>query len=182
MNKGYAIRLTLIVLAAMQSWNSVVECSSRSDNEDHFLNWLRTHSNNENALLDYTSHSLPSSSSSNIIHKPFAERKSTEILPELLRNLEQYTRYLILESNADNSNNGGHRNNINSYLSNSHQHSMINNNNDKRAYSKRNFWQPMGGPLPVSTRLVAFGSRLGPGEEGANGGSNNKAMRYGKRR
>lgn len=48
--------------------------------------------------------------------------------------------------------------------------------------SKRNsFWQPMGGPVPVETRFVSFGSRLEPEDANvAKGGI--KAMRYGRRR
>nr|QUP52023.1 NKY-1 [Urechis unicinctus] len=49
---------------------------------------------------------------------------------------------------------------------------------------KRNsFWQSMGGPLPVRTRFVSFGSRLEPDQDRSNSASNSmKTMRYGKKR
>ncbi len=44
------------------------------------------------------------------------------------------------------------------------------------------FWQPMGGPLPVETRFVSFGSRLEPDKPVQTSGAGIKAMRYGRRR
>ena len=44
------------------------------------------------------------------------------------------------------------------------------------------FWQPMGGPLPVQTRFVSFGSRLEPDRTSKQEGPGGiKAMRYGRR-
>ncbi len=47
---------------------------------------------------------------------------------------------------------------------------------------KRNaFWQPIGGPLPVNTRLASFGTKIEP--DGSRASSHAfKAMRYGRRR
>ena len=47
---------------------------------------------------------------------------------------------------------------------------------------KRNpFWQQIGGPLPVATRLASFGSKIEP--DGSRTSSHAfKAMRYGRRR
>lgn len=47
---------------------------------------------------------------------------------------------------------------------------------------KRNpFWQQIGGPLPVNTRLASFGSKIEP--DGSRTSSHAfKAMRYGRRR
>lgn len=47
--------------------------------------------------------------------------------------------------------------------------------------SKRKaFWQPMGGPLPVETRLASFGSRIEP-DRTAESPNGFKGMRYGRR-
>ncbi len=49
-------------------------------------------------------------------------------------------------------------------------------------FQKRNaFWQQIGGPLPVNTRLASFGSKIEP--DGSRASSHAfKAMRYGRRR
>lgn len=47
--------------------------------------------------------------------------------------------------------------------------------------SKRKpFWQPMGGPLPVETRLASFGQKIIP-DESHETPNRFKAMRYGRR-
>jgi hypothetical protein len=47
---------------------------------------------------------------------------------------------------------------------------------------RKAFWQSMGGPLPVETRLASFGSRIEPDRTGSNSPQRFKAMRYGRRR
>ena len=53
---------------------------------------------------------------------------------------------------------------------------------DEGMPKKRNpFWQQIGGPLPVATRLASFGSKIEP--DGSRTSSHAfKAMRYGRRR
>ena len=105
--------------------------------DDRFMDWLKTHSNNENAILEYSL-----SKEKNIIQRNILVND----LLDIVRQLAQPYSY------------GG----------------------DLTQLNKRNFWQPMGGPLPVETRLVSFGNRL-QGEGGTTGpGSSNKAMRYGR--
>ena len=48
------------------------------------------------------------------------------------------------------------------------------------AQKRKAFWQPMGGPLPVETRLASFGSKIVP-DDSRNGPNGFKAMRYGRR-
>ena len=48
--------------------------------------------------------------------------------------------------------------------------------------TKKAFWQPVGGPLPIETRLVSFGTRLGNDDRLQNIAAGIKAMRYGRRR
>ena len=49
------------------------------------------------------------------------------------------------------------------------------------AMAKRKpFWQPMGGPLPVETRLASFGTKIIP-DDSHNAPNRFKAMRYGRR-
>ncbi|ELT91919.1 hypothetical protein CAPTEDRAFT_216446 [Capitella teleta] len=49
------------------------------------------------------------------------------------------------------------------------------------AEKRGSFWRPMGGPLPVQTRFVSFGSRLEPDHTKDDGPAGIKAMRYGRR-
>ena len=53
---------------------------------------------------------------------------------------------------------------------------------NQKMMEKRNpFWQQIGGPLPVATRLASFGSKIEP--DGSRTSSHAfKAMRYGRRR
>lgn len=46
---------------------------------------------------------------------------------------------------------------------------------------RKAFWQPIGGPLPVETRLASFGSKIEPDSSRASSHAF-KAMRYGRRR
>ena len=77
----------------------------------------------------------------------------------------------------------------NSVAEDSHLHTLAKmllalSNKDSKgmATDKRNtFWRPMGGPLPVQTRFVSFGSRLEPDRAQDNGPAGIKAMRYGRR-
>ncbi len=49
-------------------------------------------------------------------------------------------------------------------------------------HKRKAFWQSMGGPLPVQTRLASFGSRIEPDRTGGSQPQRFKAMRYGRRR
>lgn len=52
----------------------------------------------------------------------------------------------------------------------------------KNPQKRSSYWRPMGGPLPVQTRFVSFGSRLEPDHTKEEGPVGIKAMRYGRRR
>ncbi|CAH1787053.1 unnamed protein product [Owenia fusiformis] len=52
---------------------------------------------------------------------------------------------------------------------------------EKNAMEKKDaFWQPMGGPLPIETRLASFGRPIV--QANADNGAKPNPMRYGKRR
>lgn len=148
------VRLTLIFLVGIQLV-SVVLADYRSESRNDFINWLRSHSNNENALMEY------GRANDVTTNREIQTRRAliSDLIPILIKELEQY-RYALMEQD-------------------NRSKRPVFSTVSKRFYGKRNFaWQPMGGPLPVETRLVAFGSKLGPG--GGEGGSSNKAMRYGR--